>query len=149
MDIDSGRLNYAKDKIDIDHIVLAGETAADIIAEITNGEMATAVFDATGNKEALEKGINYMANGGRYILVGLSNGKLEFEHPALHAKETTIMCSRNATLEDFEAVIDILKMGKFPVDSFITHDVSFAQMIHHFDSWLDPKNGVIKATVNF
>ena len=149
MDIDSGRLNYAKDKIDIDHIVLAGEAAVDMIGEITEGEMAAAVFDATGNKEALEKGLNYMANGGRYILVGLSNGKLEFEHPAMHAKETTLMCSRNATLEDFEAVIDILKMGKFPVDSFITHDVSFAEMIHHFDSWLDPKNGVIKATVNF
>ncbi len=149
MDIDPGRLNYAKDKFGIDHTVLAGETAVDIIAEITNGEMATAVFDATGNREALEKGIDYMANGGRYILVGLSNGKLEFEHPVLHAKETTIMCSRNATLEDFEAVIDILKNGKFPVDSFITHSVGFTEMIHHFDSWLDPTNGVIKATVNF
>ena len=149
MDVDCGRLKYAKDKIDIDHSVLAGDAAVDIIAEITNGEMATAVFDATGNKEALEKGLNYMANGGRYILVGLSNGKIDFEHPAIHAKEATIMCSRNATLKDFEYVIDILKMGKFPVDSFITHNVSFDEMIHHFDSWLDPTNGVIKATVNF
>jgi 2-desacetyl-2-hydroxyethyl bacteriochlorophyllide A dehydrogenase len=149
MDLDPGRLNYAKDKIDIDYAVLAGEAAKDVIEEITNGEMATAVFDATGNKEALEKGVNYMANGGRYILVGLSNGKLEFEHPAIHAKETTIMCSRNATLEDFEYVIDILKKGIFPVDSFITHNVSFTEMIHHFDGWLDPTNGVIKATVNF
>ena len=149
MDVDCGRLKYAKDKIDIDYSVLAGDAAVDIIAEITNGEMATAVFDATGNKEALEKGLNYMANGGRYILVGLSKGKIEFEHPAIHAKEATIMCSRNATLKDFEAVIDILKMGKFPVDSFITHNVSFDEMIHHFDSWLDPTNGVIKATVNF
>jgi hypothetical protein len=40
-------------------------------------------------------------------------------------------------------------MGKFPVDSFITHNVSFDEMIHQFDSWLDPTNGVIKATVNF
>lgn len=149
MDIDSGRLSYAKDKIGIDHIVLADETAVDIIAELTNAEMATSVFDATGNKEALEKGIVYMANGGRYILVGLSKGKLQFEHPVIHAKETTLMCSRNATLEDFEYVIDILKKGKFPVESFITHNVGYAEMIDQFDSWLDPSNGVIKATVNF
>ncbi|WP_297696087.1 zinc-binding alcohol dehydrogenase family protein [uncultured Eudoraea sp.] len=149
MDIDAGRLNYAKDKIGVDHAVIAGESAADIISKLTKGEMATAVFDATGNKEALEKGINYMANGGRYILVGLSKGKIEFEHPAIHAKETTIICSRNATLEDFETVITILEKGEFPVNSYITHNVGFSEMIHQFDNWLDPGNGVIKATVNF
>jgi 2-desacetyl-2-hydroxyethyl bacteriochlorophyllide A dehydrogenase len=149
MDIDAGRLNYAKDKIGVDHTFIAGESAADIIAQLTKGEMATAVFDATGNKEALEKGINYMANGGRYILVGLSKGKIEFEHPAIHAKETTIICSRNATLEDFETVITILEEGEFPVNSYITHNVGFSEMIHQFDNWLNPGNGVIKATVNF
>jgi 2-desacetyl-2-hydroxyethyl bacteriochlorophyllide A dehydrogenase len=148
MDRDPGRLNYAKDKIGIDHTVLAGNTALDIFMEITDGEMATVVFDATGNKEALEKGLNYMAFGGRYILVGLSNGKLEFDHPTIHAKETAIICSRNATLEDFKFVIAILEKGEFPVNSYITHNVGFTEMIPQFDSWLDPGNGVIKAIVN-
>ena len=148
MDRDSGRLNYARDKIGVDHTVLTGNTALDVIEQITKGEMATAVFDATGNKEALEKGIYYMAHGGRYILVGLSKGKIEFDHPAMHAKETAIICSRNATLEDFKTVMAILRKGKFPVDSFITHNVGFTEMIHQFDSWLDPGNGVIKAIVN-
>ena len=148
MDRDPGRLNYAKDKIGIDHTVLAGNTALDIFMEITDGEMATVVFDATGNKEALEKGLNYMAFGGRYILVGLSNGKLEFDHPTIHAKETAIICSRNATLEDFKYVIAILEKGEFPVNSYITHNVGFTEMIPQFDSWLDPGNGVIKAIVN-
>ena len=148
MDRDPGRLNYAKDKIGIDHTVLAGNTALDVIMEITDGEMATVVFDATGNKEALEKGINYMAFGGRYILVGLSKGKLEFDHPTIHAKETAIICSRNATLEDFKYVIAILEKGEFPVNSYITHNVGFTEMIPQFDSWLDPGNGVIKAIVN-
>ena len=148
MDRDPGRLNYVKDKIEINHTVLAGNTAQDIIKEITDGEMATVVFDATGNKEALEKGLNYMAFGGRYILVGLSNGKLEFDHPTIHAKETAIICSRNATLEDFKTVIAILEKGEFPVNSYITHNVGFTEMIPQFDSWLDPGNGVIKAIVN-
>lgn len=148
MDRDPGRLKYAKEKIGIDHTVLAGNKALDVIMEITDGEMATVVFDATGNKEALEKGINYMAFGGRYILVGLSNGKLEFDHPTIHAKETAIICSRNATLEDFKHVIAILEKCEFPVNSYITHNVGFTEMMHQFDSWLDPENGVIKAIVN-
>ncbi|NND79108.1 MAG: alcohol dehydrogenase, partial [Maribacter sp.] len=83
------------------------------------------------------------------VLVGLSKGELVFEHPGIHAKETTILCSRNATLEDFEHVISVLENGEFPIDSFITHNVAYNNMIADFDSWLDPANGVIKATVDF
>ena len=93
-----------------------------------NGDLATAVFDATGNKAALESGPEYMAHGGRYVLVGLSKGELTFQHPAIHAKETTLMCSRNATVEDFHLVIDLLKTGNFPSESFITHTVSFDEI---------------------
>ena len=54
---------------------------------------------------------------------------------------------RNATVEDFEHVIRVL--NQFPTESFITHSVDFTEMIENFDSWLDPKTGVIKATVSF
>lgn len=149
IDVNQERLAYAKEKIGVNYTVLAGEDAVDNIRKITNGDLATAVFDATGHKGALESGTDYMSHGGRYILVGLSKGELTFTHPKIHAKETTLMCSRNATLEDFEKVISVLESGEFPIDSFITHNVDFIDMISNFDSWLDPKTGVIKATVNF
>ena len=149
LDVNQGRLEYAKEKIGVDHIVLAGEGSVEKVRQITNNDLATAVFDASGHKGALEFGHNYMSHGGRYILVGLSKGEIVFQHPAIHAKETTLMCSRNATLEDFEHVISVLKDGNFPIDSFITHTVDFDAMISNFDDWLDPANGVIKAMVNF
>lgn len=149
LDMNQQRLDYAKNVIGVDHIVLAGADAIQNISDITNGDMAAAVFDATGHKGALESGPDYMQHGGRYILVGLSKGELTFMHPAIHAKETSILCSRNAALEDFEHVISVLENGNFPVDSFITHNVDFTDMISNFDSWLDPATGVIKATVNF
>ena len=49
-----------------------------------------------------------MSHGGRFVLVGLSKGDLTYSHPAIHAKEMTLMCSRNATTEDFEHVISVL-----------------------------------------
>ena len=149
IDMNQERLDYAKQVIGVDHIVLAGDGAVQKISEITNESMAAAVFDATGNKGALESGPDYMAHGGRYILVGLSKGELSFTHPAIHAKETSILCSRNATLVDFEHVISVLEKEIFPVDSFITHNVDFTEMITHFKSWTNPVTRVIKATVNF
>jgi len=149
MDTNSERLAYAKNQIGVNHIILAGNDAVEKVTELTDGDMATAVFDATGHKGALETGHQYMSHGGRYILVGLSKGELTFIHPEIHAKETTLLCSRNATLKDFEHIIEILGLGQFPVDSFVTHTVPYTKMIEHFDSWLDPNNGVIKATVEF
>ena len=88
-----------------------------------------------------------MAHGGRFVLVGLSKGELTYTHPKVHSKEMTLMCSRNATTEDFEHVISVL--DQFPTESFISHNVPFTKMIKHFDSWLNPETGVMKATVNF
>jgi len=149
IDVNPQRLKYVKEYIGIDHTINALEKPAEEVARLTNGDMATAVFDATGHKGALEFGPNYMSHGGKYILVGHTKGDLTFAHPELHAKETSLLCSRNATLEDFEHVINVLKQGKFPTSSFISHQVDFDEMITNFDSWLDPANGVIKAMVTF
>ena len=147
VDVVESRLTFAKEQIGVDFVVNALENPVEAIAEITGGDLATAVFDASGNKRALESGPDYMSHGGRYILVGLSKGELTFHHPSIHAKETTIICSRNATFEDFQLVIDVLKTGRFPTDAFVTHRVAFDDMIAHFEGWLDPKAGVIKAMV--
>lgn len=149
MDINKDRLAYAKEEIGVDEIVVATEEPMKRIEELTHGDLATAVFDATGNQNALEQGVQFMAHGGRYVLVGLSKGNLTYHHPSIHAKETTLMCSRNATFEDFRKVKEALETGLFPTDSFITHKVSHHEMIEHFDSWLEPKTGVIKAMVAF
>ena len=147
LDMNEQRLNYAKDKIGADHVVNVGGNALREVTEITNGDLCSIVFDASGNKNALETCPDYMSNGGKFVLVGLSKGELTYSHPKVHAKEMTLLCSRNATKEDFEYVMTIL--DKFPTSSFITHNVPFIKMIEHFDSWLDPTTGVIKATVNF
>ncbi|GGZ92713.1 zinc-binding alcohol dehydrogenase family protein [Algibacter mikhailovii] len=147
IDTNEERLTYAKEKIGVDYIITAGAAAAEEVSKITNGDLCTAVFDASGNKHALETCPDYMSHGGRFILVGLSKGELTYTHPKVHAKEMTLMCSRNATTEDFEHVISVL--NQFPTESFITHSVDYTEMINHFDSWLDPKTGVIKATISF
>lgn len=149
VDTSNARLEYARNHFGAAHVVRGGEGALEKIRELTNGDMAAVVCDATGNKAALESGPAFMAHGGRYVLVGLSIGELVFKHPELHARETTLLCSRNATLQDFENVISLLKSGGFPLDSYITHEVDYREMPARFEDWMDPENGVIKAIVNF
>ena len=147
IDTNQERLQFAREKIGVDYIVNATEDPVKKIEDITLKDLCTAVFDASGHKGALEGGHQYMAHGGRFILVGLSKGELTYHHPTIHAKETTLMCSRNATLEDFEHVINVL--DQFPTESFITHRVYFDEMMDHFDSWAKPETGVMKATIHF
>ncbi|WP_422350098.1 zinc-binding alcohol dehydrogenase family protein [Flagellimonas sp.] len=147
MDINEGRLQYVKNTIGCDYAINASQDPLARIEAITNGNLCTAVFDATGAKFPLENGPEYMAHGGRFVLVGLSKGDLTYNHPKIHSKEATIMCSRNATLADFKQVIDI--MDQFPTASFITHKVHYTEMIANFDRWLDSEYGTIKAVVHF
>ncbi|MBB4078615.1 hypothetical protein GGR28_001228 [Lewinella aquimaris] len=149
LDTNQQRLDFVRDEIGVDHAFSVLEDPVAAVTEVTGGDLATAVFDATGAQRALESGVDYMSHGGRYVLVGLSKGDLTFSHPKIHAKETTLMCSRNATFDDFRWVKESLASGKFPTNKFITHSVSYTDMIDHFDGWLQPETGVIKAVVKW
>jgi 2-desacetyl-2-hydroxyethyl bacteriochlorophyllide A dehydrogenase len=148
MDINEGRLQFCKDKLKVSHTI--NPTTTDPITAlqaITNGDMPTVVIDATGSRQAINNGFQYMAHGARYVLVGLQKGEICVSHPEFHKREATLMSSRNATREDFEHVVRNMKSGEVDPVTYITHRVQFDQVKDEFNSWLDPKNGVIKAMV--
>ena len=147
IDVVDSRLAFAKEAISVDYVVNAMDDAVQKVLQITNGDLATVVFDASGNKRAIESSLDYLANGGRLVLVGHTKGDLCFFNPKLHAKETSLLASRNATFEDFEWVVEVMRSGEFPTEAFVTHRVFFDEMIEHFEGWLDPEAGVIKAMV--
>ncbi|PWS28829.1 alcohol dehydrogenase [Pedobacter yonginense] len=149
MDINDGRLMFCKENLGVAHTInaLSDDVVAQLIA-ITGGDMPTVVIDATGNQKAINNAINYMAHGARFVLIGLQKGDLIFNHPEFHKREATLMSSRNATTQDFEHVIASMKNGLVNPTNYITHQVNFEDVKTEFESWLDPKNGVIKAMVS-
>ncbi len=144
VDINDYRLKVAKENFGADFIVNALQSPADKIKEFTNGDLAHCVFDASGNKHAIEGGTAYIRHGGSFVLVGLFKGELSFQHPQIHAKETTLMCSRNATSEDFKFVMRVLRERKFNTDAYITKKVDFKTIITEFDSWASLESKEIK-----
>jgi len=148
MDINDSRLAFCVDKLKVDHTVNpATEDALEKLKAITNGDMPTVIIDATGSLKAINNAFQYLAHGGRYVLVGLQKGDISFSHPEFHKRESTLMSSRNATRADFEHVVASMKKGFVNPTNYITHRVSFGQVKDEFAGWLNPANGVIKAMV--
>lgn len=125
MDIDPGRLEVAS-RLGASFTILA--SAADVkaqLAGITNGDMPTLIFDATGNRAAINGALDFLAHGGRYVLVGLQKEELVFSHPEFHKRETTLMSSRNAVIKDFKHVLSCIKNGDINPEDFITQRIAF------------------------
>lgn len=146
LDINEQRLEFCKRKLNCAYSInaLTGDVVEQL-NEITNGDMPTVVIDATGSLKSITNAFQYMAHGGRYILVGLQKGDISFSHPEFHKREGTLLSSRNATRQDFEHVISCIKKGKIEPKNFITHRVHFDAVKNEFKNWMDPANAVIKA----
>jgi 2-desacetyl-2-hydroxyethyl bacteriochlorophyllide A dehydrogenase len=148
LDINDQRLQFCKNKLKVEHTINgSAEDAMARLQEITNGDMPTVVIDATGSQKAINNALQYLAHGGKFVLIGLQKEAISFSHPEFHKRETTLMSSRNATREDFEHVIDSIKKGLVNPTTYITHRVKFDGLKEVFETWLDPSTGVIKAMV--
>ncbi|CAN5493187.1 zinc-binding alcohol dehydrogenase family protein [soil metagenome] len=148
MDMSDSRLEFCKKHLNgVKTINPHFSDVEEQLKEFTGGDMPTVIFDATGNLQAINNSFQYLAHGGRYVLVGLQKGNISFSHPEFHKREATLMSSRNATRKDFEMVASCLKEKKIYPGSFITHRSAFSQVKNDFTTWLDPNEGVIKAII--
>lgn len=148
MDVNNFRLDFCKKHLLADHIInVQDENADQQFEDLTSGDLAPVVIDATGNINAINNAFRYMAHGGRYVLVGLQKENISFSHPDFHKKEGTLLSSRNATKKDFEYVIEHVVSKKIDPLQFITHRASFYNVKDDFPKWIDPENRVIKAIV--
>lgn len=149
VDINENRLAFCREHLKVQHTIDA--SIVDVYRElkdITNGDMPVVVIDATGNRTAMMQAFNYIAHGGRYVLVGLQKQDLSFSHPEFHKREATLMSSRNATKADFAFVMQSLSEGLIKPGTYITHRTVFDKVKDEFESWLNPASGVIKAMVS-
>ncbi len=147
LDIVEARLKFCRDKLKVDDVIHGEKDPAKEIESMTNGDYPTLVFDATGNAKSMMTAFNWVAHGGRFILVSLVQENITFFDPDFHRREISLLSSRNATRQDMEQIVRSLEAGKIDGTSFITHRASLDQVINQFESWLKPEGGVIKAVV--
>lgn len=145
------RLAVCAKELLADHTVLLDTTDAATdaaqLATLTSNEFFDSVFDATGNVRAMERGLQFVAHGGRYVLISIVSDRISFADPEFHKRETTLLASRNATVADFETVLDAMRAGKIPTAALHTHALELGNLPVDFPRLLEPDAGVIKALV--
>jgi 2-desacetyl-2-hydroxyethyl bacteriochlorophyllide A dehydrogenase len=147
LDARDDRLGFCRDVLKVAHTVTAGEGDVEALRAITGGDFFDAVFDATGNIKAMERGLDFVAHGGTYVLVSIVPERISFADPEFHKRETTLLGSRNATVDDFREVLAAMKAGLVPTRAMNTHRATLDEFIDTLPRWMDPASGVIKAIV--
>ncbi len=148
MDLERERLTQAQRLIGVDSLIAVDAGTADTVAELTDGDGFDTVIDATGNRSSMEAGFGYVAHGGVYVLLSVVRENVAFADPVFHARETTLLASRNALKSDFETVIAAIASGKVPIAKLITHRTTLAGATNDLARWATDKRGLIKALID-
>lgn len=149
LDLLNARLDFVRQKFPEIETILLSDTMEVDIRKAFDGELPTIIFDATGNKESMEKSFNLIAQGGTIVFVGLFVGTVTFDDPNFHRKEITLKASRSARAVDFKKVIHLLQAGLIDTEGYITHRIPFDHLIENFDKLYLPEENLIKAVIDF
>jgi 2-desacetyl-2-hydroxyethyl bacteriochlorophyllide A dehydrogenase len=117
------------------------------LSRLTNGDFFDVVFDATGNPRAMERGFQFIAHGGKYVLVSVVRDDIRFSDPEFHKREATLLGSRNATLQDFQLVMRAMRSALIPHQALNTHRLTLARVAEDFATLLEPARRVVKAII--
>ncbi len=145
LELNPDRMAFAKAQFGINTCLSSLDTSLKEVEAWTDGDLPTAVFDATGSPSSMASAFSYVANGGRLTFVGLVQADITFNDPEFHRKEMTLRASRNARSEDFARIITLIESGDVDTKPWITHRAGYDDFVEAFPSWLEPETGVVKA----
>ncbi len=114
---------------------------------VAERESFDVVFDATGSQQSMENGFDFVAHGGRYVLVSVIKNAISFADPDFHRKEMTLYGSRNATNDDFGRVIAAIRDGLVPIGRLLTHRTTLEEAVKDIPRWASDRSGLIKALI--
>jgi len=147
LDMREDRLAFCREVLEVTGTVVGGPGALEALSKITGGDLFDIVIDATGNASSMETGFDYVAHGGTYVLVSVVRETISFADPKFHAREISLLGSRNATRQDFDEVFRAMRDGHVPTPALATHRASLEESPSRFVEWLKPETGVIKAII--
>lgn len=149
MDTNPTRLHFCRTHLHVEHTIDAKQNPLEALEEITQGELATLVFDSTGNPQSMAQSFRYVAHSGRLVFVGLFQGDVQFNDPDFHRRETTLLATRNSRPEEFQRVIRLLETRKISVEPWIGECVPCEEAPERFPVWTGPDRAFLKPMILF
>ncbi len=117
---------------------------------LLSGELADGfdvVFDATGHPAAMEAGFVHVAHGGNLVLVSVVKDDIRFSDPEFHKREMRLTGSRNATAEDFHAVMAAIRSGQIDTDRIVSEVIPLAELPVRLPQLATARETLVKAVV--
>ncbi len=149
MDLSDKRLDFCHQTLGIQHCINGKIDPLQRLKKTLSGELPTTVFDCTGNPRSMMKAFEYVAHSGKLVFVGLFPGDITFQNPAFHAREMTLLGSRNATGEEHEQIIKLMEAGKIDVTPWITQLVPYTSVVEGFPQWINTDSAGIKTMIDW
>ena len=144
VDIDDHKLSLASE-LGARHTInfMTSDLHAELV-QLTGGNGPDVVVEAAGNPLTYRAAVEEVAFTGRVICIGYAKSEVSFATKLFVQKEMDILGSRNATPEDFKAVISYLERGAFPLEKMITKKVKPEDAATAVKQWAADPGRVMK-----
>ena len=146
-DILAWKLELAR-KLGADHVIDMNDVprAVKEVRQLTSGAGASVVVEAVGLTETIESTVEYVASGGRVVILGVGDQNVTFAQKVFVAKELDFLGSRNS-YRVFPEVIRLCEAGQVRMKEFVSHRFAFDEAIHAFDFIENHRPEVSKAVI--
>lgn len=144
VDIDDHKLNLALELGAHHTINSITSSLHEELVKLTGGDGPDVVVEAAGNPITYRAAVDEVAFTGRVVCIGYAGSEVSFATKLFVQKEMDIMGSRNATPEDFRAVISYLERGTFPLDQMISGKVKPEDAAEAVQTWASEPGRVMK-----
>jgi len=148
-DVADNRRSHVEEKLEVATLDPLAEDYLENLATTFDGELPCIVIDATGNKASMSRAVELIRHGGKIVFIGLYIGDLVMDDPTFHKKETTLLASRNATLEDFDKVLELMSTGLLSESIMKNKDYDFHTFGARYKEDVVENKSLIKGVINF
>ncbi len=146
-DIDDEKLAIARQLGATYTVNTISEDVHQKLDDITSGCGPDVIIEAVGSIPTYQMAINEVAFTGRVACIGYAKNDVTFTTKYFVQKELDIRGSRNATPQDFLAVIRYLQRGTCPVDCLISKEVAPENASAAMQEWSEAPGKVFRILV--
>jgi 2-desacetyl-2-hydroxyethyl bacteriochlorophyllide A dehydrogenase len=137
IDVDTDKLSIANKAGAAHTIDTRSEDLHARLADITGGRGPDVIVEAVGLPQTFRAAVEEVAFTGRVVYIGYAKEPVAYETRLFVQKELDILGSRNASPEDFRAVIRMLEGHRFPVADAVSAILPMEECPQALRTWSD------------
>ncbi len=137
IDVDDNKLELARKCGAKFEINSSRASLHDALQQLTDGHGPEVIVEAVGLPQTFRSAVEEVAFAGRVVYIGYAKAPVAYETKYFVMKELDILGSRNAMVEDFQAVIRLQEAGTFPINDVITATVPLREAGETLQQWSD------------